>query len=65
MRKRLWRYILDESEPAQELSISEFSVCLFDFLSLNLLLVRSHQAEIIIVKRFTQGRNNVSDEGES
>jgi len=30
-----------------------------------LLLVRSHQAEIIIVKRFIQGRNNVSDEGGS
>ena len=27
---------------------------------LNLLLVRSHQAEIIIVKRLIQGRNNVS-----
>jgi len=30
-----------------------------------LLLVRSHQAEIIIVKRLIQGRNNVSDEGGS
>ena len=28
--------------------------------SLNLLLVRSHQAEIIIVKRLIQGRNNVT-----
>ena len=27
---------------------------------LNLLLVRSHQAEVIIVKRFIQGRNNVT-----
>ena len=27
---------------------------------LNLLLVRSHQAEIIIVKRLTQGRNSVT-----
>ena len=27
---------------------------------LNLLLVRSHQAEIIIVKRFIQGRNSVT-----
>ena len=27
---------------------------------LNLLLVRSHQSEIIIVKRFIQGRNNVT-----
>jgi len=26
-----------------------------------LLLVRSHQAEIIIVKRLIQGRNNVTD----
>ena len=29
-------------------------------LPLNLLLVRSHQAEIIIVKRFIQGRNGVT-----
>ena len=28
--------------------------------SLNLLHVRSHQAEILIVKRLTQGRNNVT-----
>jgi len=33
--------------------------------TLNLLLVRSHQAEIIIVKRLIQRRNNVSDEGGS
>jgi len=37
----------------------------FDFLSLNLLLVRSYQAEIIIVKRLIQGRNNVYDESGS
>jgi len=30
-----------------------------------LLLVQSHQAEIIIVKCLIQGRNNVSDEGGS
>jgi len=30
-----------------------------------LLLVRSHQAEIIIVKHLIQGRNNVYDEGGS
>jgi len=35
------------------------------FLPLNLLLVRSHQAEIIIVKRLIQGCNNVYDEGGS
>jgi len=35
-----------------------------DFLPLNLLLVRSHQAEIIIVKHLIQGRNNVSDKGD-
>jgi len=45
--------------------ISEFSVCVLDFLPVNLLLVRSHQAEIIIVKRFIQGRNNVYDKGGS
>jgi len=37
----------------------------FDFLLLNLLLVRSHQAEIIIVKHLIQGCNNVYDEGGS
>ena len=31
-----------------------------NFCPLNLLLVRSHQAEIIIVKRLIQGRNNVN-----
>jgi len=36
--------------------------CFFDFLPLNLLLVRSYQAEII-VKRLIQGRNNVYDKG--
>jgi len=50
-RKRRWRYILDEFAPALEFSISKFSGCFFDFLPLNLLLVRSHQAEIIILKR--------------
>jgi len=45
--------------------ISEFSGCFFDLLPLNSLLVRSHQAEIIIVKCLIQGRNNVYDEGES
>jgi len=58
-------YILDESAPASELSISEFSSCFFDFLPLNLRLVRSHQAEIIIVKRLIQGRNNVCAKGGS
>jgi len=61
-RKRRWRYILNEFAPVYELSISEFSGCFFDFLPLNLLLVRSHQADIIIVKRLIQGRNNVYDE---
>jgi len=32
-------FILDESAPAWELSISEFFGCFFDFLPLNLLLV--------------------------
>jgi len=52
--------ILDESASA-----SGISSCFFDFLPLNLLLVHSHQAEIIIVKRLIQGRNNVCDEGVS
>jgi len=58
-------YIWDESAHALELFISVFSGCFFDFLSLALLLVRSHQVEIIIVKRLIQGRNKVSDEGGS
>jgi len=41
-------------------SISEFSGCFVDFLPLNLLLVRSNQAEIIIVKRLIQGRNKTA-----
>jgi len=44
------------------LSIYVFFGCYFDFLPLNLLLVQSRQAEIIIVKRLMQERNNVSDE---
>jgi len=43
--------------------------CFFDFLPLHLLLVRSHQAEKIIVERlYIQGHNNVYndiDEGGS
>jgi len=55
---------------AEELSISAFSGCFFDFLPLNLLLVRSHQAEIIIVKHLIfyprcNPHNNMSDEGGS
>jgi len=47
------------------LSISKFSGCFFDFLPLNLLLVKSHQAKIIMVNRLVQGRNNVCAEGGS
>jgi len=47
------------------LSIFKFSGSFFNFLPLNLLLVRSHQAVIIIVKRLIQGRNYVYDEGGS
>jgi len=42
----------------------QFSGCFFDFSPPNLLLVRSYQAEIIIVKRLIQGRSNVCAEGE-
>jgi len=56
---------LDKFALAYEKSISEFSGCFFDFLPLNLLLVPSHQAEIIIIKRLIQERNNVCDKGES
>jgi len=41
---------------------SSFPIAFLDFLLLNLLLVRSHKAEIIIVKRLIQGRNNVFDD---
>jgi len=41
------------------MSISEFSKGLLTFLPFKLLLVRSHQAQTIIVKRPIQGRNNV------
>jgi len=42
------------------MSIFEFSVCFFDFLPPNLLLIRSRQAVIIIVKLLIQG--NYRDE---
>jgi len=45
------------------LSIFEVSGYFVDFLPLNLLPVQSHKAKIKIVKRLSQGRNNVSDEG--
>jgi len=48
--------------PLRNLSISEFFSCFFDFLPLNLLLVQSHQVEIIIRNRLIQGQNNMSDE---
>jgi len=35
----------------RELSISKLSGCFFDFLPLNLLLVLSHEAKIIIIKQ--------------
>jgi len=46
------------SSLAKEFPVSKFSGCFFDFLPLNLLLVRSHQTEIIVVKRLIQGHNN-------
>jgi len=56
-RKRRWRYMLDESAPAyRSYPFPRFPVISFDFLPLNLLLIRNHQAEIIIVKRLIQGR---------
>jgi len=60
-KRRTVALYLDESVLAEELSISEFFGCFFDFIPLNL-LVQSHQAEIIIVKRLIQGRNSVWDE---
>jgi len=49
--------------PLRSCPFSKFFGCFFDFLPLNLLLVWSRQAEmIIIVKRLIQERNKVSDE---
>jgi len=49
--------------PLRSYPFPSFPIVSFDFLPLNLLLVRNHQAEIIIVKRLIQRRNNVCDEG--
>jgi len=48
-RKRRWCY--QTNTHPLNFPFSEFSGCFFDFLPLNLLLVRSYQAEIILVKR--------------
>jgi len=42
MRKRRWRYMLDESLLANEMPIHKFTGCFFDFFLVNLLLVQSH-----------------------
>jgi len=65
-RKRRWR----ESNVGRirtRLEVVRFRVFrLYLWLvPLNLLLVRTHQAEIIIVKRLIQGCNNAYDEGGS
>jgi len=51
--------------PLRSCPFPSFTVAFFDFLPFNLLLVRSHQAEIIIEKRLIQGRNKVCDKGGS
>jgi len=51
--------------PLMSCPFQEYSGCFFNFLPLNLLLVRSHQAEISSMKLLIQGRNNVCDESES
>ena len=56
---RGWRNL----HPLKSFQWSKVPVNFVEFLSLNLLLVRSHQAEIIIVKRLIQGRNNVTRVG--
>ena len=57
-------FILDEllSSPPRKLTVFQAFPFTFDLISsrVNLLLVRSHKAEIIIVKRLIQGRNNVT-----
>jgi len=63
-KKRRFRYIFDEPSLAYELPISMFSSWFFYF-PVNLLLVRSHQALIIIAKCLIQRCNNVCDEGGS
>ena len=52
---------LEESAPPWEFPM--FLWISSNSCPLNLLLVRSHQAEIIIVKRLIQGRNNVTRVG--
>ena len=65
MKKRRWRFhfkrIVFTRWGADR--ISSFSVDIWLHPTYNLLLVRSHQAEIIIVKHLTQGRNNVTGFG--
>ena len=56
-RKRRCAMLWTNPHP---LSSWPFSSWRFTFSHVNLLLVRSHQAEIIIVKRLIQGRNNVT-----
>ena len=46
--------------PSDESTFAKFLVDIELLPSLNLLLVRSHQAELIIVKRLMQRRNNVT-----
>ena len=52
---------LEESAPAKGFPVIQCSCGFFsNSCPLNLLLVQSHQAEIIIVKRLIQGHNNVT-----
>jgi len=51
--------------PLRSCPFPSFPVVSWDFLPLNLLLVQSHQAEIIIVKCLIQGCNNTYDESRS
>jgi len=62
-RKRQWRNILDEFASALEFYINEFSGSFFDLFTVNLLLVRSDQADITVVKRLIQERSNATRRG--
>ena len=60
-RKRRWRFYFGRILTRSGVDhFPSFPVDVLTSSHVNLLLVRSHQAEIIIVKRLIQGRNNVT-----
>jgi len=62
-RQRRWRYILDDSSLLWSCRFPKFPDDSFNFFPVTFLLVQSHHAEIIVVKRLIQGRNNTTKVG--